>query len=112
MFHSTPKQLCFPPIAGYTIRADFEGGALSSDCGALLLRGIDRQIGLTERLATPIQDKRQQSSIAHPLRDLVAQRIYQTAAGDAEGNEAKRLRHAPLLQLRVERPPFASSYAI
>ena len=50
MSDCSPKQLCFPPIAGQTIRADFEGGALSSDFGALLLRGIDRQIGLTERL--------------------------------------------------------------
>ena len=51
MSDCSPKQLCFPPIAGHTIRADFEGGALSSDFGTLLLRGIDRQVGLTERLA-------------------------------------------------------------
>ena len=81
MADCSPEQLCFPPIAGQTIRADFEEGALSSDFGALLLRGIDRQISLTERLATAIQDKRHQSSIAHPLRDLLAQRISQIAAG-------------------------------
>jgi len=81
MYHSTPKQLCFPPVGGQTLRADFEGGALSSDCGALLhcgallLRGIDRQIGLTERLAAAIRDKRHQSSIDHPWRDRLAQRI-------------------------------------
>jgi hypothetical protein len=40
-----------------------------------LLRGIDRQVGLTERLATAIHDKRHQSYIDHPLRDLLAQRI-------------------------------------
>ena len=51
MPYSSPKQLCFPPVAGYTVRADFEGGALASDFGPLLLRGVDRQIGLTERLA-------------------------------------------------------------
>ena len=62
----SPKQLCFPSIAGQTIRADFEGGALSSDFGALLLRGIDRQIGLTERLAAAIHDKRHPSYIDHP----------------------------------------------
>jgi hypothetical protein len=47
MAYSTPEHLCFPPIAGQTVRADFQGGALSSDFGALLLRGMDRQIGLT-----------------------------------------------------------------
>src|SRR4029453_7193615 len=30
MRYSIPKQLCFPPVAGHTLRADFEGGALSS----------------------------------------------------------------------------------
>ena len=49
MQYSTPDQLRFPPLSGYTVRADFDGGALSSDFGALLLRGIDRQIGFTER---------------------------------------------------------------
>lgn len=63
MPYSTPQQLRFPPIAGYIIRADFEGGALSSDFGTLLLRGIDRQIGLTERPAAALQDKRHQSYI-------------------------------------------------
>ena len=41
----------FLPSPGRGFRADFEGGALSSDFGALLLRGIDRQIGLTERFS-------------------------------------------------------------
>ena len=81
MLYSTPAQLRFPPIAGYTVRADFEGGALSSDFGALLLRGIDRQIGLTARLAAAVQDKRHPSSIDHSLRDLLAQRISQIASG-------------------------------
>jgi len=106
MLHSTPDQLRFPPIAGYTVRADFEGGALSSDFGALLLRGVDRQIGLTARLAAAIHDKRHQSYIDHPLRDLLAQRIYQIASGSADGNDAKSLRHDPLFKLSVERPPL------
>src|SRR2546430_10967779 len=106
MFHSTPKQLCFPPVAGQTIRADFEGGALSSDFGALLLRGIDRQIGLTERFAAALHDKRHQSSIDHPLRDLLAQRIYQIASGYADGNDANSLRRDPLFKLTGERSPL------
>src|SRR6266567_3363798 len=107
MLHSTPEQLRFPPIAGYTVRADFEGGALSSDFGALLLRGIDRQIGLTERLAAAVQDKRHPSYIDHPLRDLLAQRIYQIASGYADGNDANSLRHDPVFKLGVEHLPLA-----
>jgi hypothetical protein len=110
MFHSTPQQLCFPPVAGQTLRADFAGGALSSDFGVLLLRGIDRQVGLTERLAAAMHDKRHQSYIDHPLRDLLAQRIYQLASGYADGNDANSLRHDPVFKLGVERRPLDPEY--
>jgi hypothetical protein len=98
MPYSSPKHLCFPPVGGQTLLADCEGGALSSDFGALLLRGIDRQIGLTARLAAAMQDKRHPSSIDHPLRDLLAQRIYQIAARYADGNDANSLRHDPMFR--------------
>ncbi len=106
MLYSNPEQLCFPPIAGHTVRADFEGGALSSDFGALLLQGVDRQIGLTARLAAAIHDKRHPSYIDHPLRDLLAQRIYQIASGYADGNDANSLRHDPLFKLGLGRRPL------
>src|SRR2546429_4657167 len=106
MAYSTPEQLAFHPLAGHTIRADFEGGALASDFGVLLLRGIDRQIGLTARLGAAIHDTRHPSYIDHPLRDLLAQRIYQIAAGYADGNDANSLRRDPLFKLSVERSPL------
>jgi hypothetical protein len=106
MSYSTPEQLRFPPLPGHTVRADFDGGALSSDFGALLLRGIDRQIGFTERLAAAVRDKRHPSYTDHPLRELFAQRIYQIASGYADGNDANSLRHDPLLKLSVERVPL------
>ena len=79
---------------------------MSSDFGALLLRGIDRQLGLTARLAAAMQDKRHPSSIDHTLQDLLAQRLSQIALGYADGNDAKSLRHDPLLKRSVERPPL------
>jgi len=112
MAYSTPEQLSFHPVAGHTIRADFEGGALSSDFGALLLRGIDRQIGRTARLAAAIYDTRHPSYIDHPLRDLLAQRIYQIASGYADGNDANSLRRDPLFKLGVERSPLAPEQAL
>src|SRR5262244_3152827 len=107
MTYSTPEQLCFHPIAGHTVRADFEGGALSSDFGVLLLRGIDRQIGLTARLAAAIHDTRHPSDIDHPLHDLLAQRMYPIASGYADGNDANSLRRDPQFKLGVERLPLA-----
>jgi hypothetical protein len=76
-----------------------------------LLRGIDRQLGLTERLAAARQDQRHPSSIAPPLRDLLAPRLDQIAAGYADGKEANRLRPAPRLPLSLERPPREPPHA-
>jgi hypothetical protein len=88
------------------VRADFDGGALSSDFGALLLRGIDRQIGFTERLAAAVRDKRHPSYTDHSLRDLFAQRIYQIASGYVDGNDANSLRYDPMFKLSLERGPL------
>jgi len=107
MNYSTPEQLRFPPVKGLTVRADFEGGALSSDFGPLLLRGIDRQIGLTERLAKAFQDRRHPSYIEHTLQDLFAQRSYQVACAYEDANDANALRSDPLFKLGLDRLPLA-----
>ncbi len=52
----TQESLRFPPVDGLSVRADFDGGAMSSDFGPVILRGVDQQIGLTERLAQAIND--------------------------------------------------------
>jgi len=103
MNDSTPKQLRFPPIAGLSIRGNFDGGALSSDFGPILLRGIDQQIGLTQRLAAAFDDQRHASYIQHDLRDLFAQRIYQVACAYEDGNDANSLRHDPMFKLGLDK---------
>src|SRR5680860_1405467 len=88
MANSTSEQLRFPTIAGMSIRANFDGGAMSSDFGALLVAGVDRQIGLTQRLANAFSDQRNQSYITHYMRDLLKQRIYQQATGYEDCNDS------------------------
>lgn len=104
--NSTPEQLRFASIPGCTIRADFQGGGLSSDLGPLLLRGVDRQIGLTDRLCAAISDTRHPSYITHTLHDLLQQRLYQIACGYEDGNDCNALRHDPVFRLGVGRSPF------
>jgi hypothetical protein len=93
-------------MSGFSIRGDFQGGALSSDFGPMLLRGVDQQIGLIDRLAGAIDDRRHASYIDHPLPDLLAQRIFQVACGYEDGNDANSLRHDPVFKLAVERKPL------
>ena len=47
---STQKPLRFPTVDGLSVRGAFDDGALSMDFGPMILRGVDRQIDLTERL--------------------------------------------------------------
>lgn len=99
-------------MADFTVRADFEGGALSSDFGALLLHGADRQTGLIERLSSAIRDRRHASYIDHSLTDLLRQRIFQTACGYTDGNDANHLRHDPIFKLAAEGAPLDSDNAL
>ena len=56
--NSTQEQLRFASIPGSTIRADFAGSGLSSDLGPLLVKGVDRQISLTERVCAALNNTR------------------------------------------------------
>jgi len=112
MSHSTSESLRFPPVAGLTIRGEFDGGLMSTDIGPLLLREVDRQVGLTERLTQAIEDRRHPSYVKHPLRDLLAQRLYQIACGYEDANDADALRHDPLFQLGLARDPLSEAVAL
>lgn len=109
--NSTPEQLRFASIPRCSIRADFHGGGLSSDLGPLLLKGVDRQIGLTERLCAAIDDRRHPGYVTHPRHDLLKQRSYQIASGYDDGNDCNTLRHDPMFRLGVGRQPFDSDAA-
>lgn len=102
----TPEQLRFPPTAGFTVRADFTGGEISSDLGALLLAVVDRRIGLIDRLTGAVVDSRHPSYITHPMRDLLTQRVFQIASGYEDGNDANTLRRDPLFKLAAGRAPL------
>jgi hypothetical protein len=109
MPQSTENQLRFEPLDGLTVRADFDGGALSSDFGPLLLRSVDRQVGLSERLAGALADDRHPSYVTHSTSDLIAQRVYQIACAYEDGNDADELRHDPVFQMGMGRQPLAEA---
>jgi hypothetical protein len=63
----------------------------SSDGGAILLAAADRRLGLSERLAACIADRRQPGEIAHTVHELLSQRLYVIACGYADCNDAARV---------------------
>lgn len=78
---------------------------MSSDGGALFLREVDGQIGLSERLTTAIADGRRQSHVDHPLIDLLRQRAYQISCGYEDANDCDALRDDPAIKAAVGRDP-------
>jgi hypothetical protein len=66
MNNSTTTQLEFAPLKGKKITALFDEPHVSTDGGVLLLREVDRQLGLMDRLAEVISDNRRASYVAPP----------------------------------------------
>jgi hypothetical protein len=88
------------------IIAKFDQPHASSDGGAILLKAIDDRLGLTWRLASAIHDRRQPGKVAHPLRDLLRQRVFGLACGYADCNDAARLIDDPIHKLLLDRDPI------
>ena len=74
-------QLEFEGIGKRRVVAGFDGSAITSDAGALLLRETDRAIGLIDRLAARFGDGRAPEQVVHSLRTLVGQRLVGLRAG-------------------------------
>ena len=99
----------FPGFGARKIEADFGGGEVSGDGGVLLLRQVDRWIGLTKRLGQLLPDPRDPDRITHPLESLLQQRLYGLALGYEDLNDHDALRHDPLWQTAAERDEALSS---
>jgi len=84
--------------------ADFSGGTITSDAGALLLRQADRRIGLIDALDRAIPDPRNPEIVLHPQRALLAQRIFGIACGYEDLNDHQQLRDDPLWQAVTDHP--------
>ena len=87
----------FAPVAGRRVVASFDGGAITSDAGALLLGQTDRAIRLTERFAACFTDRRTADLVEHQVSTLVMQRVNGIALGYEDLNDHDQLRCDPVL---------------
>jgi hypothetical protein len=102
------QPLTFSSLSRRKISADFDGGRLTSDAGGLLLREIDRQIGLTKALAECIADPRDPDRIIHEVQTMLIQRIGGIAMGYEDLNDHDTLRTDPVMQVLADRAPEES----
>lgn len=103
------QQDLFPALKSRKIDFDFGGGDITSDAGSLLLRQVDRRIGLTRDLSKALKDDRRKKSCEHTLQELLRQRIYGLALGYEDLNDHNTLRHDLALQTAVERDQALAS---
>jgi hypothetical protein len=87
----------FQALGRRRVEVDFSGGHLSSDGGCLLLREVDRTVGLGEKLAKCFTDFRNQRFVEHQLPVMLRQRILGIALGYEDINDHDKLRLDPLL---------------
>lgn len=87
----------FPGVGDRTVVADFNGGAITSDAGLLLLGQVEERFGVLRRFAECFTDHRNPDFIEHSVRELVSQRVYALAAGYEDLVDHDDLRRDPLL---------------
>src|SRR5512143_755962 len=113
MTHCSPERLAFASLGTKAVVVDFQGGRLTTDAGAWLLREVAQSMGLFDALDAAIPDPRDPALIVHDQRTMLAQRVTAIALGYEDLNDHQALRTDPALQsaagqLPAEDRPLAS----
>jgi len=105
----TQYSLEFQSLKRHKVEAGFSGGDITSDGGVLLLRDMDRRLGLLEAVNRVLQDTRDSSKVVHTQLSMLQQRVYGLCLGYEDLNDHQALRHDPAIQTAVNRfSPLAS----
>lgn len=102
---STIQPVLFAGLYEKLVVVQFDQRQGSSDGGAILLQAVDRQLGLSARLAGCLEDERQASKVEHTIHQMLGQRVFGLACGYADTNDAARLAHDPMHKLLVGLDP-------
>ena len=104
MTECTQSRLPFANHGSREVVAEFSGGRMTSDSGALLLRETDQRMNLLPRFSQCFLDGRNPALVQHPVEQMLAQRIYSLALGYEDLNDHEQLRQDPLLKLLAGKP--------
>ncbi|TNF88499.1 MAG: IS1380 family transposase [Gammaproteobacteria bacterium] len=107
MSKSTAQSVLFPHLISKPVLAAFDQDHSSSDGGALLLKAVDDQLGLSERLAACLRDEREPGKVHHGFDEILRQRLYAIALGYPDCNDAQVLAHDPIHKMLAGRAPIS-----
>ena len=99
----TTEQMEFHQLGRRAVIGRFDGGKISSDAGAVLLREVEKGTHILERLAGCFRDYRNEDRIEHPVGSLIRQRVYGIALGYEDLNDHDSLRHDVVMGLLSEK---------
>jgi len=92
-----PMLFDFQELGKRKVVAEFNGGTISTDSGALLLREVEHGRDILKQFSNCFIDYRDQDEIEHTLKELISQRVYGIALGYEDLNDHDKLRADPLL---------------
>jgi hypothetical protein len=111
MTECTQSGFGFEACGSREIVARFDGGTISSDGGAFLLRQTDQRLNLLPRLAECFLDDRNQDLIEHSILEMLSQRIYGLALGYEDVNDHEQLRKDPVFGILAGREELGEPLA-
>ena len=105
MTDDTLLPFSFPAVQGKKLTAAFDGGRLSSDGGVMLLAAAARRMGIAEKLAAVIPDRRDPMRVVHRLPEILLARILAIACGYEDADDLDAMRPDPAFKLACGRLP-------
>ena len=105
MTESAPFLPGLSPVSGKPVHVAFDGGRLTSDAGVVVLAEIERRLGISERLAACIEDRRAPERVRHTLAEMIRFRALLIAAGYPDADDCDALRSDPAFKMAVGRLP-------
>ena len=103
-FHPLAQPLGRPQkLGGRELVWRFDGGDITSDGGALVLKKLEERTGIVRRFAACFEDYRRPDRLEHPLLDLILQRVFGLALGYEDLNDHDELRRDPMLAVALSK---------
>jgi hypothetical protein len=103
MANCTVEGMPFSKLGRREIEARFDGGEVSSDGGLLLLRQVERHLGLLKQVAPVLPDPRSQLLVRHTTEQLLRQRVFGLCQGYEDLNDHDRLKNDLALQTALDK---------
>jgi len=101
----TPLLPGLSPVLSKPLTAKFDGGRMSSDGGAIVLREIADRLGLADAIAEPLPDRRDPARVIHTHAEAATARMIAIACGYEDCDDLDDLRSDPALKIACGRLP-------